>query len=166
VFIHTANFYPTVGKVGDLRAILEEQVRDRQQRGYRTSASSTMYGPDYPAVHLSWLVDDLAAIEKGRAELRETTVEYACCASAYVRALTMLGLWEVLVRMTPTDAPVRFGWRNARSWTGGRASALRCSCRSPAPQPAVLSCTAGTRVSRRFSRSERVCRRIPRTLRG
>src|SRR6266550_7552048 len=64
-FIATAIVYPQVGKLGDVRAALEERVRMVQSKGLRADLAITAFGDD-PALFANILFPDLESADAYR----------------------------------------------------------------------------------------------------
>jgi hypothetical protein len=120
-----ASSYPAPGTTNELRAIVEEQVKDRQGRGLRASLSATAWGPDFPAFHLVLQYTDLAVLQKTRSGIASSTQEFQQRQAPLVRTTNEVDLLEVLVAPNGTTGAGGFRQRNVLTAAVGKAQALR-----------------------------------------
>lgn len=118
--------YPAPGKTRELRAVVEEQARDRQSRGLRATLSYTAWGPEFPAFVLVLAYDSLVTFQKARAEIAASTQEYQAKQAPFVRAATKASLFEVIVPNNHANPQAgEFRMRNVATAAPGKARELR-----------------------------------------
>ncbi len=125
MYAQVASFYPAAGKLGELRAILEEQVRERHGRGLRANLSMTAWGADFPALHITIQYADMAALEKGRAEIATSTQQYQARQAPHLRRTGDLALYELVVPTNLGAAQANFTQHATSTAAVGKGPALR-----------------------------------------
>jgi len=68
MFIQRVTLSPAMGKARDLRALVEERTKKGQAQGLRTSLATPVFGDDMGSLVVTVRYDDLAALEKRRAQ--------------------------------------------------------------------------------------------------
>jgi hypothetical protein len=127
MFWQRITHYPAIGKAPELRAHLEEQVKNAQANGAQTVLSTRVAFGDGPEFVESTRFENLAAYEKQRDQaLASADFRNAGVKSAPLRRRTIKNeLFKVLIRRSGGTAPRRYATRALFYPAPGKAREVR-----------------------------------------
>lgn len=115
MFVHRTTFLPLPGKFGEVRKLVEETTRERQQAGVSASATAMIYGPEdhAGAVHMLMRYPDLAALEKHRREMQRDAAlpgqsRFGMAIGGLLRTNLSAALAEVILPPPSSSLPGRW----------------------------------------------------------
>lgn len=148
MYTRRAVFFPAAGQTGEMRALLEELVRRRQEQGFRANLLRAEFSQDFPAFTLSTQVEDMDALEAHSRASRTDQEDPAHAVATRslaeaARAPVRYELYSVVVPMPQTDAPTTWVMRVSRKPHAGKARQLTAAAR----ERALARQAEGRRVS-------------------
>ena len=128
MFTQRVRNFALPGKAADLRAILEEGVRERHAEGKRSVLSTLIAGDAFPSFVTAHWHDDLASFQAFREKNTSDPARQARFQRmvAATRQTGQMELFEVLLA-NPPGAPVRFGQATTVVATPGQAPTVRAA---------------------------------------